>query len=346
MLLIPSSATGDWNMAHELDMSNGRANMVYTGETPWHRLGCVINPNASLDEWRRAAGMEWEAVEQPVFVNIDSTFVEVDKKKALVRSDTRDVLSIVSDRYKVVQPSEVIEFYAELVKENGLTMETAGCLHGGKRVWALARMDDSFTLHGRDRTDPFVMMSTSYDGTFATQAAFTSVRVVCNNTLELAGLMIEGNEDRRYRVPHYAEFNSVNARGKLGLSFAAWHAYKAVADELAHRIVSRDEALTFFHMVAGNAKQIVRNPDNGRVVSYPEPNRTVTKLIEAFTASPGANLPSAKGTAWGLLQAATYVTDFQMASHDQNSRLASATFGGGRNRKVEALRLVQELIAA
>lgn len=334
-------------MAHQIDMSNGRANIAYIGKTPWHALGDVMVEGASLDEWRRVAGMDWTAIEKPVYYETaEQQFKQFECKKALVRSDTLAPLSIVGEDYKVVQPATVIGFYADLVKENGLKMETAGCLFNGRRVWALASMDDSFTLHGRDRTCPYVMMSTSYDGSFATQAAFTTVRVVCNNTLELAGLLIEKQEGNRFRVPHSTEFNPAMAKGKLGLNRAAWEAYKKLANELSRRLVSRDEAMEYFTMVAGKGKLIERNADNGKAEKFPEAGRTVTKLIEAFTSGPGSDMPSARSTAWGLLQAASNYADYSAPAPDSTTRLIGATFKGGRNKKVEALRLVQDLMLA
>jgi phage/plasmid-like protein (TIGR03299 family) len=344
-------------MAHQIDESLGRPAIAYVGDTPWHRLGQVMPQDADLDEWRIAAGMDWEALEQPVYTapatgeadpdaNPYAGLVPVPGKKCLVRSDTNAPLSIVSARYKVLQPRDVIEFYRELVDQNGFAMETAGVIMGGRRVWALANIGDAFTLFGRDRVDGYVLMTTSYDGSFATQAMFTSVRVVCNNTLEAAGVMRNGESANSFRVPHCIEFNPEHAKGKLGLDRRAWENYEANVRELAHRLVSPTEAMEFFTRIAGLEKHIERNADNGQVVKFPEPTRTVKKLVESYQQAPGADLPGSRSTAWGLVNAVTHYVDHVMPAGNDDKRFISATWGTARNRKQHAWKLVQDLIAA
>ncbi|WP_414616819.1 DUF932 domain-containing protein, partial [Stenotrophomonas muris] len=92
----------------------------------------------------------------------------------------------VSKRFKVVQPGEILEFYRDLTQHSGFELETAGVLKGGKKFWAMARTGQSTSLKGRDRVDGYLLLATACDGTLATTAQFTSVRVVCNNTLQIA----------------------------------------------------------------------------------------------------------------------------------------------------------------
>ena len=201
-------------MAALLDFSKGFAAIAYAGEVPWHGYGKQLDPDADLDQWRIAAGLDYTVEAQPLyfFNDIANETQELDGTVALQRRDTGAILSTVSDRYKIVQPGEVLEFYRAIAKEEGFTMETAGALSGGKRVWALASIGDDFTLYGQDRTKGMVLFATSYDGTFATQARWTSVRVVCNNTLTAAiphgSRMVNAEEgDDVYKVPHSVEFD-------------------------------------------------------------------------------------------------------------------------------------------
>lgn len=105
----------------------------------------------------------------------------------LFRSDTKAPLSVVSQRFQVVQPSEILDFYRDLTEVSGFDLnQTAGVLKGGRKIWALARTGQSSTLKGNDVNNADVLLATAYDGTLATTAQFMSIRVVCNNTLAVA----------------------------------------------------------------------------------------------------------------------------------------------------------------
>lgn len=340
-------------MSHALDFTIGRAAIAYSGQTPWHGHGIQLNPDSTLDEWRVAAGLDWEVEERKLYysqLNDEGKRVPiiVPERKALVRSDSQDFLSIVSNKYVVAQPSKVFEFFRDLLKQNGLTMEVAGALDGGRKIWALARIDDSFNLFGRDTQVPYVLVATSFDGTLSTQAMLTIIRVVCNNTITAAGAYTQGNEDADdvYKVRHDKEFSIREAHGKLGLNEDAWLEYKRNIEKLAQFNVSPDEILEFFYDVAGQGKDIVRNDDNGNVISFPEPSRVTKQFINAYKNGPGADLPTAKGTMFGALNAVTFYQDHLAPASDRGKRFNSATFGGGNVRKQHAFKRALEALEA
>jgi phage/plasmid-like protein (TIGR03299 family) len=347
-------------MAHELDFTLGRAAIAYAGEVPWHGFGVNVPKDISPDEMREAAGLGWEVIPATVSYNVKQHEIagipmvpeqhvgqhEVPSRKALLRSDTYDLLSIVSDRYVVAQPSKVFQFFNELMHQQGITMEVAGALKGGKRIWALGAIDDSFTLYGQDTVKPYVMMATSYDAAMATQAMLTDIRVVCNNTITYAGAYESGERGDRYAVPHTQEFDITAAHGKLGLNEAAWLEHKRQMEALAAFRVSADQALEFFYSIAGQGKEIVRNPDNGAVISFPEPNRVVKQYIQAYKQGPGAHFQSANGTAFGLLNAVTFYQDHMAPAKNAGNRFDSATFAAGATRKQFALDTCLKMLEA
>src|SRR4051794_22960330 len=102
-------------MGHKLDFSTGNAAMAFVGETPWHRLGQALSPNQTIEEWLRAARLEWKLEPLPLQYFWDGNLRTVDGRIALVRSDTGEALSVVSNDYNIVQPGEVLEFYRDLV---------------------------------------------------------------------------------------------------------------------------------------------------------------------------------------------------------------------------------------
>ena len=140
--------------------------MAFTGLTPWHGLGSQLPEKQPLEIWAQAAGMDWQIKESPVHFSIDnvhnaSMFGSFDEQKVLYRSDTNSALSVVSNRYQVVQPMEVLEFYRDLTEQAGFELETAGVLKGGRKFWALARTGKSTVLKGNDLVNGYVLLATS-----------------------------------------------------------------------------------------------------------------------------------------------------------------------------------------
>ena len=144
-------------MAHHIE------NMAFAGATPWHGLGSQLSQNQPLEVWQREAGMDWHIEESPVrFVAGENSHLgsihSYPEQKVLYRSDTKAPLSVVSNRYKVVQPNEVLEFYRDLTEYAGYELETAGVLKGGKKFWALARTGQSSVLKGRDEVNGYLLL--------------------------------------------------------------------------------------------------------------------------------------------------------------------------------------------
>lgn len=322
-------------MAHLIDMSGGRANMAYVGETPWHGLGQELSKGASIEQWRVEAGLDWaveraqvqfKPVGKQVFVKGDS--------EILYRSDTLAQLGIVTDRYQVVQPEAVLEFFRDVVGTGGLELETAGSLDGGRKVWAMAKTGDGFTVRGQDRVDGYLLLSTSFDGSMATRAQFTSVRVVCNNTLQIATADTKG----AIKIPHSSTFDAQGVKIDLGLLGGAFGTFEDQANVLAGRRLTDKEAMALLAQVmAGDAKDETE-------LSTKRFNQIKTVYDLYSHAGMGSNLASSAGTAWGLVNAVTEYVDHQ-AGNNANNRFRSGQFGPGAAMKNDAMVQALKLVA-
>lgn len=155
--------------------------MFYTRTAPWHGLGTRVLETPTSSAALSLAGLDWKVVQKPVFT-ADGLFIS--GFKANVRDRDSQVLGVVSDRYKVVQNEDAFAFTDELLGE-GVTYETAGSLQNGRRTWILAKLPQRYIIRG-DEIDPYLVFMNSHDGTGAIKAAMTPVRVVCQNTLNLA----------------------------------------------------------------------------------------------------------------------------------------------------------------
>lgn len=330
-------------MAHEIDFSTGRAGIAirYDGETPWHGYGNRVSDDADLDTWRVEAGLNWDVARRRVLYGVmreDGTkaVAQYAGRQVLLRTDTQEPLSIVSDGYHVVQPGEVMEFYRDLIEANGFKMDTAGSLMGGRRIWALAKLGKETRIFGQDRVNGYLLLATSYDGTMATTARFVATRVVCNNTLQI-GLQEAGEG---FKLNHDREFDADEAKAALGLNEEAWKRFEDESCRMACTYVDLETSLAFFTKVLGK-DAVVLDETSGKMVYAP----TFEKMFAAYQRGPGATLRSAQNTAWGLVNAVTFYQDHMARGNASGSRLNSAWFGAGAARKNRAYEEALKLAA-
>ena len=162
-------------------MSANVESMFYVRETPWHGLGTKVITAPDSEGALIAAGLDWNVVQEPIYTSENEL---INGYKANVRDSDRKVLGVVTDRYKVVQNREAFSFTDELLGQ-GVRYETAGSLLEGKKVWLLAHMPHEYIISG-ERISPYLLFSNTHDGSGAIKVALTPIRVVCNNTLNLA----------------------------------------------------------------------------------------------------------------------------------------------------------------
>lgn len=318
-------------MAHELSIRNdGFVEHAYNGEVGWHGLGQPMPDNATIDDWVRGAGMDWRIQRSRVRYSAsgdDSSGGHLwEDKHVLFRSDTKKPLGLVSAEYKVVQPREVLEFFRDLVEGAGFKLATAGCLFGGQRFWALAKLDE-VTIAGWDKLGGYLLLSTSCDGSMATEARETTVRVVCNNTLSMARAAGKAN----LKVSHRSTFNAASVKQQLGLGLENFHSFAQVVDAMTRVKMDAAAARRFTNQLFNTAESVRLHPGEEKVLA----------LFNG--AGKGATQPGAAGTAWGLLNAVTEYVDHHKTAKSADHRTAAAWYGDGDKFKSSALAQLLQL---
>ena len=312
--------------------------MAYAGEKPWHGLGNKLTTLQPIDVWKRQAGMDWTIEESEVRYITGSQTVgaihSFPEQKVLYRSDTKRPLAVVSKRFQVVQPEEVLEFYRDLTEDAGFELETAGVLREGRKFWALARTGQSTTLKGKDQVNGYLLLATACDGSLATTAQFTSVRVVCNNTLQIA----LGDNRGAVKVPHRSEFNADAVKQQLGITVAPWMRFVAQMKDLVACPVDPDS-------VDGLLRQVLVYP--GQAGKAPMVNEQAVRSVRALYdgGGRGAQLASSRGTAWGLLNSVTEYVDHHRRARSDDHRREAAWFGQGAQFKQRAWHELVQLTA-
>jgi phage/plasmid-like protein (TIGR03299 family) len=346
-------------MAHMIDNTNDRDNIAFAGAKPWHGLGAELTYGADLATWEREAGLAYKVRRATVLYRLDPNAAngvgepaaEYKNRDVLFRSDTGAPLSVVSSDYKVVQPGEVLQFFTELVKHNRFSMEVAGVLEGGCRLWALARVNDGAAVIGHDVVRPYVLLATSYDGTLATVVKFTAVRVVCHNTLTMAagyGAEQRGQSEtdrmtgpvvQCVRVPHSRAFDAKAAQLDLGIAVNAWDRFLIQARTMAHTPVNETFAREYLRQLLPAPR--AKPGETPRPVELTDAYKRILALFQGE--APMATMPEARGTAWGLLNAVTWFVDHERGSDAH--RFKNAAFGAGDALKNKARDMLAEAIA-
>ena len=348
--------------------------MAFTGQTPWHGLGNELTPNQPLEIWAQQAGMDWRIESSDVSYMAQnekgqSIIMPFEEQRVLYRSDTHAPLSVVSQRFQEVQPMEILHFYKDLTEQSGFELETAGVLKGGKKFWALAKTGQSSALKGKDVSNGYILLATACDGTLATTAQFTSIRVVCNNTLAIAlkAHNSTSNNAGVVKVPHSTRFDAEKVKQQLGISVRAWDEHIYEMKQLSQRKVTQQEAAAYFDAVFNNTSLSIAEQDESIVQFYrnaampnqvpvtsttnradnkTEPNgRAMSKVMTMFNGhGRGAELSSAKDTAYGLLCSITEFVDHERRAMSQDYRLDSAWFGAGAAIKQRGLEQALRMI--
>ena len=264
-------------------MSANVETMFSVRETPWHGLGTVIQEACNSAEALRLSGLDWEVKQEPVIYNQKDTGYQFN-----VRSSDKTVLGVVGGRYKPVQNSSAFAFTDELIGGD-VRYETAGSLANGKRVWMLAKMPDTKILD--DVVEPYLCLTNSHDGFGSMKVCMTPVRVVCQNTLNMA----LNNAKRTWNVRHTGNIGNklAEAQHTLGLATKYMDNFAAEAEELYKiKVAPKD-----FGELANALFPITE--DMGKRKEEAQ-NLLQCQLREAWNMDDLGNI---KGTGWGFINA-------------------------------------------
>lgn len=289
----------------------------------WHGLGQSVADSEQHDPavWQVKAGMDWLALGAPVAYAPSGApgLRTVPGQQVLYRNDTGAALGVVSDSYKIVQPRDVLDFFGEMLRAGSLTMSAAGTIHGGRVFWGTAQLTEFAPVSYADKIGGYLLLSTSLDGSRATEARLTSTRVVCQNTLRVA----IGADAAVLKITHRSQFQPEAWKQKLGLTDDAFRAFRANLTRLANKTVSTQGAEEFV------ARLLATAPTQAAADKARE-SRGFDKVMALFSgAAVGSQLDGVQGTAYGLLNAVTEYATHHVRARSDEHRFDSALWGAG-----------------
>lgn len=259
-------------------MSHQFESGFFASNTPaWHGLGTVLNHPPTIVEAITAAGLDWSVEEKPLYGEFQDEFTMIDSHKRLARSTDQQLLGIVSKNYTPLQNLDAFNFFDFLLHDNDVSLEAAGSLKQGKRIWVLAKINNLTTDVAKDdAVNPYLLLSNSHDGSLAVWIQFTPIRVCCNNTLSFALSQRKEHREigRALSIRHQGDIQAKLAKAKTALNFAKQEfsttieEYKLMADR---QISQFDLDLYLSEVLQTDTPQstraypqIVANFENGR----------------------------------------------------------------------------------
>lgn len=328
-------------MAHELEIINGEAQMMYVGEVPWHSLGRRVIEAPSIEEAIVMAGLDWE-VGLKTLQTVDAQ--ESVPALATYRKSDGRILGVVGPNYTVLQNKEAFGFFNPFIDKGEAKLETAGSLRNGQRIWVLAKInrpDSVIVSKADDRVQKYILLSNSHDGSLAVRVGYTPIRVVCNNTLSMA---VNGRDSALIRLKHTSNVVE-NLKDISAIMDAANATFEATAEQyrlLANRNINAKDLEKYIKIVFATKKQIQEAESAEDLNSG---SRVMADIIQLFETGKGNDLPGVKGTMWAAYNAVTEFVQYKRGTSDEG-RLNELWFGQGATLNKRALEKAVEFSVA
>lgn len=321
-------------MAHMIDISNGRASCFTAGEKAWHGLGINVADCQTSSEAIRLANLNWLVEKQPCYLKNGK---EVPSTFALVRDDTGNVLGSCGGTYQVYQNHKCFELMDALVGENLAMFETAGAIKDGKVVWMLAKLPKTVKLaaNASDEVHTYILLVNDHTAKGSLRVIPTTVRVVCNNTLNLA--LGKATKGGGFTLRHCStlEGRVEQIREKIGLIVERVDRFEAEVNALAARSLKETEVTDYLENLfpVKRKKPVTKQVEESRGVGreyieellasqaeeskgvgrevveelldkQSEKNaKVIREILDLYHNDETNNTAGASGTAWGLFNA-------------------------------------------
>jgi phage/plasmid-like protein (TIGR03299 family) len=338
-------------MAHEIEIIDGVASTFFVGETPWHGLGTKLDQPPTIKEAIQLAGLDWTVTTNQLFAQImtgidSETGAPVLKQiptetKAVIRSSDHKVLGCVGEDYTPIQNIEAFEFFQPAIDAGLVTLETAGSLQGGKRVWVLAKLTNStIEVVKDDPIEPYVLLSNGHDGKCAVHAGPNNIRVVCQNTLT-ASMNSKASKLLKLKHTKNVKLGLKEIQAALDFQKNEFRASMEAMKRMASYGVDQETINAYIQEVFEPEIKIRANTEESANKSY---LKLIEKIQPLMEGGRGNDNPAVRGTMWALYNGVTeYLT--HVRGRDNDNRLESLWFGVSKNTNQRAFDVAVKMAA-
>lgn len=319
-------------MAHEIENEM----IAFSGQTPWHGIGARLEAESTPEEFLKAAGLEWELNPFPLVARkSDGTTIPVPNKVAHVRSTDDKVMVVSGDRWRPLQNRDTLDFMRRYCEAGGAVMETAGGLRDGQIVWALAKINHSFEVRPGDRTDGYLLITSPHVVGQAITVRTTSVRVVCANTMAMAGR----NSETNFSQNHMTEFDFAGAHAAVETAHEQLAAAEARCKTIDRLKLNLEDAVKKV-IIPVFAPAMLEDTELMKKAIDPEvQSLRLQSIINSMLNAPGA----IEGTGWGVLNGVTHYCD-HVGGRNPSTRMYRSWIGDYSHAKLATEQKLLELV--
>lgn len=297
-------------------MSHAVESMFSVKERPWHGLGTILTEAPSIQEGIIYAGLDWEVKTEKLKTE---NGIDVTTKNAVVRQDNQSILGIVGNQYKPLQNKDAFNFFEPFIENNMATLETAGSLYNGAIVFILAKINsDNIVVNDEDQVEKYILLSNSHDGSQALRIGYTPIRVVCNNTLQMA---TTSDKSQLIRLTHRRDIisNMEDLRETMDLINQQFIATEEQYKELAKKDINGLDLHRYVRKVFSQKKLEALLDEEKQEELETGRKKIIARVEEIFQAEP-------KHNAWTLYNAVNYYLNHERGKNLE-SRYSQLWFG-------------------
>lgn len=328
-------------MAHNINFNQQtqKHSFFSVKEKAWHGLGQIVTECPTSAEAIILAGLNYTVEKRTLYATLDHSFEQVKGYHATLRADTNQILGIVGSKYEIVQNETAFSFFDAIVQDSRIQYETAGALGNGERIFITAKMPDVLRISRKDEIEKYIFLTTSHDGSGSIMAAFTPVRIVCNNTLNMA----LRNHTNAVHIKHTA-----NAADKLQQAAKIIHIadntgllLEQMFKQWAKTTLSDAETKKLIKLAMAPSKEVFAAVAEGnKKFEFSRQFENVCGDIWEYSqTAPSQQLETTKGTIFGAYNAITGYYQNVASFKDGSHKLNSIMFGTGLDRTKKAFEI-------
>lgn len=324
-------------MAHNLETRNGKTSFVAVGEKAWHGLGTYVNEAMTAEQAIGLGGLDFTVKKMPITVAGGS---KIPGYFATQRTDTKDVLGIVSQDYHIVQNHEAFSFFDAIVDRGEAIYQTAGVLGKGERIFVTAKLPSDILVHG-EQVENYLLLTSGHDGKSAIQCGFTSIRVVCNNTLTAA---LRGLQNK-VTILHFSNAKSKleTAAKVMGMASRYVQELDPIFNKMASVKIDDRQLRSFIEQVMRPGKEVI-NPETLQAEYSKLFTKKVDEVMQFATAHETQTTEAARGTVWGAYNAVSGYYGHLKNYKTADERMSDIYFKAGAKKIEEAFGLALSMI--
>jgi len=334
-------------MSHQINFNEKKGNYSFASnsEKAWHGLGQVVEKAMTASEAIEQANLDYEVEKTTIHARIPSQdgielYQPFEDKFATYRKDTHDTLGIVGGRYEIVQNKDAFGFFDAIIDSGEAIFETAGALGKGERIFVTAKLPEDMLVAGEE-CNKYIILTNSHDGTSSIIAGFTSVRVVCNNTLQAALRDLTNKVLIQHRVG--AKERLAEAYKVMNIGSKYMNEVQEVFNEMAKTKVSDEQLQDYIIKVMNPEYKSLKSVEEAEKISTRFKNQ-VSSIYEFALSHPTQQTNATRGTLWGAYNAISGYYNYIQKYKNEEQKFTSQMFGNANNKIIKAFNEAVDII--